>query len=199
MDTRHHSNSASVYAVLFSVARIAFGAREPCSWPVRGMAFMRLLLCGRTREYRRVAATVALPGQWLVEFGCHEGLTTSLLAERAPGRVLGLDRSTHAVRAASRRFPALHFGVADALDRSLHAMEEHLKARDATASDVRACFLDLGGDARLSTVLYALANLQRLPCLELMVVKSEELVWLKKKTDVLARARTSLDENPSFG
>ena len=155
---------------------------------------MRLLLCSRTREYRRVAATAALPGAWVVELGCHHGITAALLAQRRPGFVLGLDSSVHAVRVAAERLPELHFGVANALDSSLREVEQHLQARGATLADVAACFMDLGGDARLSTVLYALGNLQRWPCLELAVVKSEELVRLKKNSHTLWR--TSSDGCP---
>ncbi|CAE7631771.1 dnaJ [Symbiodinium pilosum] len=149
---------------------------------------MRIWLCSRTREYRRVAATVVLPGQWVVELGCHEGVTTSLLSKRRPGFVLGVDRSAHAVRTATGRFPQLHFGVADALDSQLHELRENLQNRGATLADVKACFLDLGGDARLSTVLHALANLHCLPHLELLVAKSEELVRLKKQSEMLVQA-----------
>ena len=69
----------------------------------------------------------------------------------------------------------------------MHELEKHLRTHGAALSDVTACFLDLGGDARLSTILFALTNLQQLESLKLLVVKSEEMVRLKRNTDMLAR------------
>mmetsp|Transcript_161 Transcript_161/g.379 ORF Transcript_161/g.379 Transcript_161/m.379 type:complete len:149 (+) Transcript_161:41-487(+) len=144
---------------------------------------MRVLLCSRTREYRRVAATLFPPAQhWVVEVGCHEGITTGLLAQRWSGRVLGLDRSPHAIRLAVERSPALHFEVFD-IEAGWSMLDSFLGRRGAAATDVWASFVDLGGDARLSAVLDALSKLRSLPNLKLMVVKSEELVQLKRNSE----------------
>eukprot|EP00931_Biecheleriopsis_adriatica_P110948 TRINITY_DN85281_c0_g1_i1.p1 TRINITY_DN85281_c0_g1~~TRINITY_DN85281_c0_g1_i1.p1 ORF type:complete len:188 (-),score=36.74 TRINITY_DN85281_c0_g1_i1:106-621(-) len=138
----------------------------------------RLVICSRTREYRR-AARELLPLKsrgWVLEVGCHEGITTQLLAEGAQGRVLGIDRSHSAIEAARRRDPGLHFEV---LDASLQgALSERipalLAAAGAGSSEPAACFVDLGGDARLSAVLHVLAELRGFGRLELTVVKNEE-------------------------
>ncbi|CAE8637829.1 unnamed protein product, partial [Polarella glacialis] len=155
----------------------------------------RLVLCGRTREYRRAAAELPLKlGSRVLEVGCHEGLTTALLSERfGPAHVLGVDRSAAAVSAARTRFPGLSFDVLDVnmpggIQSRLQALSLLCRGPGPETEDngFRACFLDLGGDAKLSAVLQAVAELRQLPGLELLVVKSEALLRLRRDSALVA-------------
>eukprot|EP00434_Breviolum_minutum_P021053 symbB.v1.2.018574.t1/scaffold1485.1/size118442/6 len=142
-----------------------------------------LRLCSRTREYRRLAATwtASTPSTaWVVEVGCHEGVTSHILAQRNEGRVLAVDRSRHAVQMAQRRFPALHLGVLDASSpRLAEELLLLLHPLGASPADVACYFVDLGGDATLSSVVRALGRLlEQAPKNVEVVVKSEELLRL---------------------
>ncbi|CAE8637910.1 unnamed protein product, partial [Polarella glacialis] len=169
----------------------------------------RLVLCGRTREYRRAAAELPLKlGSRVLEVGCHEGLTTALLSERfGPAHVLGVDRSAAAVSAARTRFPGLSFDVLDVnmpggIQSRLQALSLLCRGvgpeTEGNSNDngFRACFLDLGGDAKLSAVLQAVAELRQLPGLELLVVKSEALLRLRRDSALVASSfqHSSIDE-----
>ena len=136
---------------------------------------MRLRVCLRTREYRRTASAYRVPGQWVIELGCHEGLTSGILLAQGY-QVLALDRSRDAVERAARRFPKLRCRVLDALD--LEALRRLME--EEQVEGLAGCFVDLGGDAALSSVLMCLANLQQVaPELD-VVVKSEELLKLHR-------------------
>mmetsp|Transcript_162661 Transcript_162661/g.521537 ORF Transcript_162661/g.521537 Transcript_162661/m.521537 type:complete len:177 (+) Transcript_162661:62-592(+) len=149
----------------------------------------RLVVCARTREYRRAALELVYAGDVALEIGCHEGLTSAILERRCgeAGAVLGVDRSRPAVAAAQVRFPSaeypnLRFEVCD-FPRDL----PNGAAMPARGSDADAVipfsvvFMDLGGDARLSVVLRALVILEELSGLRLLVVKSEALRDLHRR------------------
>eukprot|EP00933_Yihiella_yeosuensis_P038698 TRINITY_DN32622_c0_g1_i1.p1 TRINITY_DN32622_c0_g1~~TRINITY_DN32622_c0_g1_i1.p1 ORF type:complete len:184 (-),score=33.75 TRINITY_DN32622_c0_g1_i1:285-779(-) len=145
----------------------------------------RLIFCSRTREYRRAVATCLplLQKYAVIEIGCHEGITTNLISEHAGTHcisVLGLDRSKAVVDVARQRFSNLRFEVFDI--NQPKALDDLKGMWEVSDDCALACFLDLGGDARLPPVLHALAKLQTLPNLKLLVVKSEQLLRLRRNS-----------------
>mmetsp|Transcript_74173 Transcript_74173/g.168042 ORF Transcript_74173/g.168042 Transcript_74173/m.168042 type:complete len:194 (-) Transcript_74173:52-633(-) len=143
----------------------------------------RLLVCSRTREYRRAAASALVgAGDVALEVGCHVGITTAILAERCgpSGMAIGVDRSAAAVEAARQRFPDHSFAVLDAS--SPGGLPAELPRLLPAGSSPTVAFLDLGGDAPLPAVLRAVVVLEQLPGLRLLVAKSQALCGLRRRS-----------------
>merc|ERR1712070_1360867 len=128
------------------------------------------------------------------EVGCHEGMTTAILAERcSTSCVLGLDRSVAAVAAARCRFPRLHFEVLDILQ------QPRLELRLPSGHLPNVAFLDLGGDMRASAVLRAIIALETLPRLRLLVTKSQVLREAVRATQVHSELLYACEAHCSTG
>ncbi|GAX78842.1 hypothetical protein CEUSTIGMA_g6280.t1 [Chlamydomonas eustigma] len=72
----------------------------------------RVLVAFQTEEYRLAVVHNVWPGHQALEIGCHEGLTTRIIANRATS-VVGVDTARHAILLARQRYPDLRLEVLD--------------------------------------------------------------------------------------
>ncbi|KAI8468063.1 MAG: hypothetical protein J3K34DRAFT_479511 [Monoraphidium minutum] len=93
----------------------------------------RVLVVETTRDYREAAYAFTQPEDIVLEVGCHFGLTTAALHQRA-AFAAGVDRSEDNVAEARRRFPGVRFEAADGFDlRSLKALSPNWRGSGALA------------------------------------------------------------------
>lgn len=96
----------------------------------------KVVSCYLTKEYRQMAYDYVFPDDSVLEIGCHEGVTTNIIAKRCRNRVVGIDKSVVTVNDASKRFPKVCFKVVDALnmDSVLLMTQQFLAERPSMAS-----------------------------------------------------------------
>ena len=132
-------------------------------------------------EYRAAARLCILPGDRVLEIGCHCGRTTELVAHEMGGLALGVDIGPKVVREAEKWHPDVAFRVADAWDtrRLLELAREFgtgAGGAEGTSSwDV--ILVDVGGLSGDNGLLEALALVRQLaavfrPTLKAIVIKS---------------------------
>lgn len=112
------------------------GVANPC----------RIVVCENEFEYRKAVEYVQA-SDTVLEVGCHEGVTTNMIAPRC-ARIHGVDKSEYSIDLAKQRFPSedgkLTFQVLDAEDVS-GLIQTQLK--------FTAIFLDISGSRELRTLI----------------------------------------------
>lgn len=105
----------------------------------------RVVVCETTKEYRAAAVQNTDIEDVCLEVGCHEGITTAIIAARCKA-VLGIDKSDVTVKAARAKHPQLSFEVVDGFD------IESLKKLSPTGTFSKI-FVDIGGICELGVVV----------------------------------------------
>jgi len=72
----------------------------------------RILLCEKTREFRRLARAQLTKDDFCVELGCSWGEASHLLAQRC-SRLIGLDNSHKAIAACRQKYPEARVRILD--------------------------------------------------------------------------------------
>jgi len=141
-----------------------------CESRVLGAPGAVRVVCGLgVHEYRQTIPSVVLPGDRVLEIGCHSGFTTNLLAAAVggTGKVIGVDIGESVIDLARSQYPHVRFEVADAWDT---AGLQGLGTWDVI-------YLDVGGVSSGDGLLTGLALTRQLraafPSLRAVVVKSK--------------------------
>jgi SAM-dependent methyltransferase len=149
-------------------------------------------------RYRRLARTLPLPGETVLEIGCSTGEATRLLAERIgpDGWVVAVDVSAemadtarralashpHAARVTvaeldGRNAPALVRLLETARAGDAESQQQHPDAGSDQAGP-HVIFLDVGGDAQMDSLAFAVRQCLRTFVPRALVVRSAELAAL---------------------
>lgn len=130
----------------------------------------KIRVCDKWAEYRPAIDDCVHSGDAVLEVGCHQGVTTALIAKRAR-RTVGADLSALVIGMARERFPSIQFECANAAD---------VKAlRELGPFDV--IFVDINGDRELQTLLPLLESYEAVLAPRMLVVKNIRLARLLLK------------------
>ena len=127
-----------------------------------------IVVCENVDEYRRVIPELIQSTDIVLEVGCHEGITTSLIDVIA-ARTVGVDKSTHCIPKACSRFPSCEFLVADVLS------HEGMAKIQALQLHFDVIFVDVSGSRDLRTLIPLREQLDCIFKPRLLVVKGYKL------------------------
>ena len=116
----------------------------------------------------------------MLEVGCGNGVTTSLLSQSAT-RAIGVDMSVALIEEAKARFPSLEW----------HAMDARIAGPLAKLAHFNAIFIDLNGSREMETLLPMIDAYEAVLRPALIVVKSNKLKHLISKCSSVDQLLTS--------
>ena len=150
-------------------------AAQPAAWAAhvsRGCAKQHndqvgspIVVCENVDDYRRVIPQIVRRSDTVLELGCMEGMTTSLIDVLA-GKTVGVDKSAHAIAIARTRWPSIPFYEIDAV--------EDIRALMALGS-FSIIFLDISGSRDLATLVPLIERLDSVFSPRMLVVKAFKL------------------------
>lgn len=137
-----------------------------------------LIVAENVDEYRGAIASAVRNGDTVLEIGCHEGMTTYLLASccGANGLVVGADKSAHWLARAKARFPAVRFELIDCFD-----MGALLRLQLDIGRAFSVIFVDVSGSRELRSLIPLVEALECALGPEMIVVKSFRLAQLQRR------------------
>lgn len=115
-------------------------------------------------EYRNAISLCVSATDTVLEVGCGNGVTTSLISQTA-ARAIGVDMSAALIDEARERFPSLEW----------HAMDARLAQNVSKLARFDVIFIDLNGSRELETLLPLIDSYEAVMRPSLMVVKSNKL------------------------
>jgi SAM-dependent methyltransferase len=145
----------------------------------------RIRVCEHWTEYRQEIAECVTSEDDVVEVGCHQGVTTEMLARHAR-RAVGVDLSAKVIAMARERFPKIHFEccAADDISRLRHLGGDR---------GFSVMFVDINGSRELKTLLPLLESYEATLAPSLIVVKNVKLKRLLLKSSL---ASGSMQQEP---
>jgi hypothetical protein len=137
-----------------------------------------LIVAENVDEYRGAIASAVRDGDTVLEIGCHEGMTTYLLACccGTDGLVVGADKSAHWLARAKARFPAVRFELIDCFD-----MGALLQLQLDIGRPFSVIFVDVSGSRELRSLIPLVEALECALGPEMIVVKSFRLAQLQRR------------------
>lgn len=135
-------------------------------------------------EYRNSISHCIDSTDTVLEVGCGNGVTTSLLSQSA-ARVIGIDMSTALIVEAKARFPTLEW----------HALDARIAGPIAKLARFDAIFIDLNGSREMETLLPLIDAYEAVLRPSLIVVKSNKLKHLISKCSTVDELLTSSSSN----
>jgi hypothetical protein len=137
-----------------------------------------LVVAENVDEYRGAIASAVRDGDTVLEVGCHEGMTTYLLASCCgpDGLVVGADKSAHWLARAKARFPAVRFELIDCFD-----MGGLLQLQRDIGRPFSVIFVDVSGSRELRSLIPLVEALECALSPEMIVVKSFRLAQLQRR------------------
>lgn len=133
----------------------------------------QVLACENEKEYRHAVRRVQTDDV-VLEIGCHEGITTFLLAQRSP-KVVGIDKSEYSINLARTNFAdsLIKFEVMDCMD-----MAGILKL----GLRFNVVFLDISGSRELRTLIPVIEKCLSALRPRLLVVKAYKFCRLLRQS-----------------
>ena len=130
----------------------------------------RIVVAENWSEYRSCISSLIASSDVVLEVGCGNGVTTSLLSQTA-ARVVGVDMSEALIIEAKERFPHLEW----------YAMDARMVSPLRKLAPFSAIFIDLNGSRELETLLPMIDAYEAVLRPALIVVKSNKLKHLLSK------------------
>lgn len=146
----------------------------------------QILVAAVEKDYRKLVNCVR-PSDSCIELGCHEGVTTQLIALCGCEFVLGVDKSAFSIARANKRLQKLRHGKesslsikfleADALDIAAvrSACTPSANSGNAGPKEISVIFIDVSGNRAPGFVLDLLEKYDRVFRPRLFVIKSFKL------------------------
>ena len=138
-------------------------------------------------EYRSCISSLIASSDIVLEVGCGNGVTTSLLSQSA-ARAIGVDMSEALITEAKERFPLIEW----------HAMDARIVAPLRKLATFSAIFIDLNGSREMETLLPMIDAYEAVLKPALIVVKSNKLKHLISKCSSISQLSERTDSAPSL-
>ena len=138
-------------------------------------------------EYRSCITSLIASSDIVLEVGCGNGVTTSLLSQSA-ARAIGVDMSEALITEAKERFPHIEW----------HAMDARVVAPLRKLAPFSAIFIDLNGSREMETLLPMIDAYEAVLRPALIVVKSNKLKHLIHKCSSVNQLSERKQPTPSM-
>jgi SAM-dependent methyltransferase len=147
----------------------------------------RVLVCENVAEYRSATRARILPGDTVLEVGCHVGGTTRVVAEAlkigsaAGSALLGVDQRSDLIEQAKQRLPEvpdrLLYHVGDAFD--IGSIRRAMAQLGVTKFS--HCLIDISGSREIEIILKLVEKYQAVFDPSLILVKNHPLKRMLQK------------------
>ena len=134
----------------------------------------RIVVAENWSEYRSCISSLIASTDVVLEVGCGNGVTTSLLSQSA-ARAVGVDMSPALITAAKERFPQIEW----------YAMDARIVSPLARLAPFSAVFIDLNGSREMETLLPMIDAYEAVLRPALIVVKSNKMKHLLNKCSTM--------------